>query len=66
MPKNIENLARQLGATFVGAVPETSAGAFGIAALANTLSQRLESSVGKDLSTHPGMWDARFQRRRSP
>ena len=53
MAKNIETLARNLGATVVGTVPETSAGAFGIAALANTLSQRLEPSVGKDLSNPP-------------
>ena len=47
MAKNIEVLARKLGATVVGTVPETSAGAFGIAALANILRQRLEPSVGK-------------------
>jgi len=47
MAKNIETLARKLGATVVGTVPEYSAGAFGIASLANTLRQRLEPSVGK-------------------
>lgn len=66
MAKNIETLARKLGATVVGTVPETSAGAFGIAARENLLRQRKEPSVGKNLSTHPGMCDARFQRRRSP
>lgn len=47
MVKNIEVLARKLGATVVGTVPEYSAGAFGIAALADILKQRLEPSVGK-------------------
>jgi hypothetical protein len=47
MAKNIETLAKKLGATVVGTVPEYSAGAFGIAALANTLRERLEPSVGK-------------------
>jgi hypothetical protein len=47
MAKNIEILARKLGATVVDKVPETSAGAFGIAALASILSQRLAPSVGK-------------------
>jgi hypothetical protein len=47
MAKNIEVLARKLGATVVGSVPEYSAGAFGIAALADILKQRLEPSVGK-------------------
>jgi hypothetical protein len=47
MAKNIESLAKKLGATVVGTVPDYSAGAFGIAALANTLRERLEPSVGK-------------------
>jgi hypothetical protein len=47
MAKNIETLAQKLGATVVGTVPEYSAGAFGIATLAETLRQRLEPSVGK-------------------
>jgi len=48
MAKNIETLAKKLGATVVsGPVPDYSAGAFGIAALANTLRERLEPSVGK-------------------
>jgi hypothetical protein len=47
MAKNIETLAQKLGATVVGTVPEYSAGAFGIAALSETLRQRLEPSVGK-------------------
>jgi hypothetical protein len=47
MAKNIETLAKKLGATIVGTVPDYSAGAFGIAALANILKERLEPSVGK-------------------
>lgn len=47
MAKNIEALAEKLGATIEGQVPEYSAGAFGMAALANTLRERLEPSVGK-------------------
>jgi hypothetical protein len=47
MAENIEALAQKLGATVVGTVPEYSAGAFGIAALANKSRQRLEPSVGK-------------------
>jgi hypothetical protein len=37
MAKNIENLAKKLGATVVGTIPEHSAGAFGIAALVANL-----------------------------
>lgn len=47
MAKNIVTVAKKLGATVVGRVPDYSAGAFGIAALANTLSERLEPSIGK-------------------
>jgi hypothetical protein len=47
MAKNIETLAKKLGATVAGTVPDHSAGAFGMAALANTLRERLEPSVGK-------------------
>ena len=47
MAKNIEVLAKKLGATVEGTVPDYSAGALGIAALANTLRQRLEPSIGK-------------------
>jgi hypothetical protein len=47
MAKNIESLAKKLGVTVVGTVPGYSAGAFGMAALANTLRERLEPSVGK-------------------
>lgn len=47
MAKNIESLAKKLGATMVDTVPDYSAGAFGMAALANTLRERLEPSTGK-------------------
>jgi hypothetical protein len=47
MAKYIDDLAKKLGATVVGTVPDYSAGAFGMAALANTLRRRLEPSVGK-------------------
>lgn len=47
MAKNIESLAKKLGATVVGPVPDYSAGAFGMAALADILGERLEPSVGK-------------------
>lgn len=47
MAKNIGTLAKKLGATVVSSVPDYSAGAFGMAALADTLRERLEPSVGK-------------------
>ncbi len=47
MAKNIDALATKLGAATVGTVPDYSAGAFGMAALANTLRRLLELSVGK-------------------
>ena len=42
MAKNIETLAKKFGATAVGTVPDYSTGAFGMAALAETLRKRLE------------------------
>ena len=47
MTKTIEDLARKLGAEVVGTVPDYSAGAFGVAQLAQTLRERLEPSHGK-------------------
>ena len=47
MAKNVETLAKKLGATVVGTVPDYSAGAFGMAKLAEALRERLEPSVGK-------------------
>ena len=50
MAKNIEFLAKKLGAEVVGKVPDYSAGAFGVAALANTLRERLEPSASTSLA----------------
>jgi hypothetical protein len=47
MAKNIDALAKTLGAAAVGTVPDYSAGAFGMAALADTLRRRVEPSAGK-------------------
>ena len=47
MAKKIDSIAKKLGATVVGKVPEFSAGAFGVASLAKTLRGRLEPSQGK-------------------
>jgi len=47
MAKDIEELAEKLGATVVGEAPDYSAGAFGMAALASWLQERLEPSAGK-------------------
>jgi len=45
--KNVEALAKKLGARIEGTVPEYSPGAFGVAVLANILRERLEPSAGK-------------------
>jgi len=45
MAKNMDALAKKLGASVVGAAPDYSPGAFGMAALANTLRRRPEPSV---------------------
>ena len=60
MAKNVERLAKRLGASIIGTVPEYSAGAFGVAVLARVLRERLEPSQGK----RPGRpsnpsWDKR-------
>lgn len=47
MAREVEDLAKKLGAQVVGTVPEYSAGAFGIAKLARTLRERLEPGRGK-------------------
>lgn len=47
MDKRIAALARKLGAEVIGPVPPFSAGAFGVAKLAETLRARLEPSAGK-------------------
>ena len=47
MAKNVDLLAKKLGAKITGRVPEYSAGAFGVAALAKSLRDRLEPGKGK-------------------
>ena len=47
MAKGIDSIAKKLGATVVGTVPDYSAGAFGVAILAKTLRDRLEPGQGK-------------------
>lgn len=47
MARNIDRLAQKLGARVVERVPEYSAGAFGIAGLAQHLRARLEPGQGK-------------------
>ena len=47
MAKSIDSIAKKLGATVMGTVPEYSAGAFGVATLAKTMRDRLEPSQGK-------------------
>ncbi|HET9228523.1 MAG TPA: hypothetical protein VFR31_17735 [Thermoanaerobaculia bacterium] len=47
MAKNIESLAKKLGAAIEGTVPDYSPGTFGMAALANLLRDRLEPGAGK-------------------
>ena len=42
MAKGIDSIAKKLGATVVGTVPDYSAGAFGVAILAKTMRDRLE------------------------
>lgn len=47
MAENVERLAEKLGAELKGTVPDHSAGAFGVAALAKALRERLEPSIGQ-------------------
>ena len=47
MAKNREKLARLLGATIVGEVPDVGGGAFGMARLAQILHERLTPSQGE-------------------
>ena len=60
MAKNREKLARLLGATIVGQVPDVGGGAFGMARLAHVMHERLTPSQGE----RPGRptdttWDVR-------
>jgi hypothetical protein len=47
MAKNVDVLAKKLGASVIGQVPEYSAGAFGVALLGKILRERLQPSTGK-------------------
>ncbi len=47
MAKGIDSIAKKLGATVVGTVPDYSAGAFGVAILAKTMRNRLEPGRSK-------------------
>jgi hypothetical protein len=47
MARRIEELAKKLGAEVAGAVPDYSAGAFGVAKLGRVLRERLEPGHGK-------------------
>jgi hypothetical protein len=47
MPKDIDSIAKKLGAKVVGTVSDYSAGAFGAAILAQTLRDRFEPGRGK-------------------
>jgi hypothetical protein len=47
MAKNIQKLAKQLGAEVVGEVPDVGGGAFGAARLSRILQARLEPSRGQ-------------------
>jgi hypothetical protein len=46
MAKNVNKIARKLGATVKGKVPDTGGGAFGMARLAEILTARLQPSQG--------------------
>ncbi len=47
MDEKIESIAKKMRAEVVGAVPDYSAGAFGAAALGETIRRRLEPGQGK-------------------
>jgi hypothetical protein len=46
MAKNMNTIAKKLGATVKGEVPDTGGGAFGMARLAQILTSRLQPSQG--------------------
>ncbi len=60
MARNIEKLAKKMGAEIVGQVPDVGGGAFGAARLREILRQRLEPSAGRRFGrpTDPS-WDRR-------
>lgn len=47
MAKNVNRIAKELGATVKGKVPDVGGGAFGMARLAEILTQRLQPSQGR-------------------
>ncbi len=47
MAKNVNKIAKKLGATVKGKVPDTGGGAFGMARLAEILTTRLQPSQGR-------------------
>lgn len=47
MAKNVNKIAKALGATVVGEIPNTGGGAFGMSRLAAILRARLEPSQGR-------------------
>lgn len=47
MAKNVNQIARRLGATRKGEVPDVGGGAFGMARLANILAERLQPGQGR-------------------
>ena len=47
MAKNVNKIARKLGASVKGKVPDTGGGAFGMARLAEILTSRLQPSQGR-------------------
>ncbi len=60
MARNIEKLAKKMGAEIVGKVPDVGGGAFGAARLREIMRQRLEPSAGRRFGrpTDPS-WDRR-------
>ncbi|MCP5111484.1 MAG: hypothetical protein GY953_11685 [bacterium] len=60
MARNIEKLAKKMGAEIVGQVPDVGGGAFGAARLREILRKRLEPSAGRRFGrpTDPS-WDRR-------
>jgi hypothetical protein len=50
MAKNIDKLAKTLGASKEGTVPDFGGGAFGAASLANVLKERLSPGQGLDIN----------------
>jgi len=47
MAKNMNQIAKKLGASVVGKVPDTGSGAFGMARLGRILTKRLQPSQGR-------------------